>query len=253
MALLEVFARPFDPLSAAAAHAELLNERFARWRTRDLLEEVITHEFPGRIALVSSFGAESVVLLHLVAAVDPTTPVIFIDTGKIFGATHRYREELVARLGLKRVEIARPDPAVLTTQDIDAGLWLKNPEKCCAIRKVAPLSRALAHYDAWISGRKRFQASSRADMPLVEADGTRIKVNPLAAWRREDLSAYRGAHDLPEHPLVAHGFRSIGCIPCTTRVAEDEDERDGRWRGREKTECGIHLGLAAFEADGSGI
>jgi phosphoadenosine phosphosulfate reductase len=253
MALLEAFARPLDPVNPALAHAGLLARRFVRSPARDVLDEVINHEFAGRIALVSSFGAESVALLHLVASVQKATPVIFIDTGKIFGSTHRYRDEIIARLGLTDVRIARPDPAVLTTQDVDAGLWLSNPDKCCAIRKVAPLSRALSGFDAWISGRKRYQGGLRGALPLVEADGERIKINPLAEWTKEDVAAYLLRHDLPEHPLVADGFRSIGCMPCTDRVAEGEDERNGRWRGRGKTECGIHLGLASFETDGSGI
>ncbi len=218
-----------------------------------MLGEVIHDEFAGRIALVSSFGADSVVLLHLAATVDPSIPVIFIDTGKIFGSTLRYRDALVERLGLSDVRAARPDPDVLAAQDTDSGLWLRDPDKCCAIRKVAPLARALSGFDAWISGRKRYQGGVRADLPLAEADGERIKINPLAGWSKDDLEAYRHRHDLPEHPLVADGFRSIGCMPCTTRVAEGEDERDGRWRGRKKTECGIHFGLAAFETEGSGI
>ena len=252
MALLEAFARPLDTGNPAVAHAELLNQRFAG-HTRALLDAAMHHEFPGRIALVSSFGAESVVLLHLVASVDRNVPVIFIDTGKIFGSTLRYRDEIAARLGFTDVRVARPDPAVLTMQDTDSGLWLREPDKCCAIRKVAPLARALSGFDAWISGRKRFQGGSRAELPLVEADGERLKINPLADWSKADVAAYRELHDLPEHPLVADGFRSIGCMPCTTRVADGEDERNGRWRGRDKTECGIHLGLASFETDGSGI
>jgi phosphoadenosine phosphosulfate reductase len=253
MALLEAFARPLDEAHPAAAHADFLNERLAHWRTRDVLGEVVHREFAGHIALVSSFGADSVVLLHLAASVDPSIPVIFIDSGKIFGSTHRYRDEIVAKLGLKDVRIARPDPAVLATRDTDSGLWLREPDKCCAIRKVAPLARALSGFDAWISGRKRYQGGMRATLPLVEADGDRIKINPLADWTQHDLATYRQVHDLPEHPLVADGFRSIGCMPCTTRVADGEDERDGRWRGQNKTECGIHLSLASFETDGSGI
>ncbi len=253
MALLKAVARPLEEENPAAARAELLNERFAHWRTRDLLDELIHREFAGHIALVSSFGAESVVLLHLAASVDPAVPVVFIDSGKMFGSTHRYREEIVALLGLKDVRVARPDPTALTTHDTDSGLWLREPDKCCAIRKVAPLARALSGFDAWISGRKRYQGGLRAQLPLVEADGDRIKINPLADWTKDDLTTYRRLHDLPEHPLVADGFRSIGCMPCTTRVAEGEDERDGRWRGQGKTECGIHFGLPTFETDGSGI
>ncbi|HEX9906097.1 MAG TPA: phosphoadenylyl-sulfate reductase [Propylenella sp.] len=254
MALLEVVSEPFDrQRSAVAGHAEMLNRRYDHWRARDVLEDVIRHEFMGHIALVSSFGAESVVLLHLVASVAPDLPVIFIDSGKMFGSTHRYRDETVARLGLKDVRVAKPDPHALALQDADSALWLRNPDKCCAIRKVAPLSRALSGFDAWISGRKRYHGGTRATLPLVEADGERIKVNPLAGWSKEEIETYRELHDLPDHPLVADGFRSIGCMPCTTRVAEGEDERDGRWRGTEKTECGIHLGLPALETDGSGI
>jgi phosphoadenosine phosphosulfate reductase len=256
MALLEALARPFqapDPAESAAVRATALNERFAHWRSRDILDAAIHAEFPGGIALVSSFGAESVVLLHLVASVDKTTPVVFVDTGKIFGSTHRYRTELVERLGLTDVRVARPDPAALSLHDGDSGLWARDPDKCCGVRKVAPLARSLSGFEAWISGRKRFQGRSRASLPLVEADGERLKINPLADWSKEDVAAYMRLHDLPEHPLVADGFRSIGCMPCTTRVAEGEDERSGRWRGTDKTECGIHLGLPAFETDGSGI
>jgi phosphoadenosine phosphosulfate reductase len=253
MALLEAIARPLDPEHPAIAHAWLLNERFTRLSTRDLLDEVIHREFAGRAALVSSFGAESVVLLHLAASVDPSLPVIFIDSGKMFGSTLRYRDAIVERLGLTDVRVARPDPAALAAHDTDSGLWLRDPDKCCAIRKVAPLTRALTDFDAWISGRKRYQGGRRTELPLAEADGDRIKVNPLARWSKEDVLAYRRRHDLPEHPLVADGFRSIGCMPCTTRVADGEDERDGRWRGADKTECGIHLGLPSLETDGSGI
>ena len=253
MALLEAFSRPVDPAHSALAHAELLRRRFDGVPTRDALAALIDDEFRGRVALVSSFGAASAVLLHLVAEIDPAVPVIFIDTGKIFGSTHRHRDGLAAKLGLTDVRIARPDSAVLAIQDSDSGLWLRDADACCALRKVAPLARALRGFDAWISGRKRYQGGARHDQPLIEADGRRIKINPLADWSKEQIEAYRAAQELPEHPLVADGFRSIGCMPCTDRAGDGEDERSGRWRGRGKTECGIHLGLAAFEADGSGI
>jgi phosphoadenosine phosphosulfate reductase len=253
MALLEALARPLDAANPATEHARLLNERLGERRTLDLLEAIIHTEFAGRTALVSSFGASSVVLLHLVASVDRSLPVIFIDSGKMFGSTHRYRDEVATRLGLTDVRVARPDPAALGIHDTDSGLWMRNPDKCCAIRKVKPLAHALSGFDAWISGRKRHQGGQRAELPLFEADGGRIKINPIANWTRDEVDAYLRLHDLPEHPLVADGFRSIGCMPCTTRVTEGEDERDGRWRGKQKTECGIHLGLSAFETDGSGI
>jgi phosphoadenosine phosphosulfate reductase len=253
MALLEPAARHAGPHHEAAELAGRLEETQARWRTRDLLDTAIHETFAGRIALVSSFGAESAVLLHLVASVEPSTPVLFIDTGKLFGATHRYRAELIARLGLRDIRVARPEPAALDREDADSALWRRDPNRCCGIRKVAPLARALGGFDAWISGRKRFQGGERSALPTFENDGARIKINPLSGWTKADISSYRHLHNLPEHPLTADGFRSIGCMPCTERVAEGEDDRDGRWRGRGKSECGIHLGLAALESDGSGI
>jgi phosphoadenosine phosphosulfate reductase len=251
MALLEAFARPFDPVASAATHAGMLSQQASRWTTHELLDQVINREFAGRVALVSSFGAESVVLLHLVASVAPGTPVVFIDTGKLFGSTLRYRDELVSRLGLKDVRVARPDPAQLAERENDSPLWLRDPDPCCGIRKVAPLSRALSGFDAWISGRKRYQGGSRTRLPLFDADGHRVKVNPLADWSKAEIAAYVEEHNLPEHPLVADGYRSIGCMPCTDRVTEGDDDRSGRWRGLGKTECGIHLGLAWSHAGAS--
>jgi phosphoadenosine phosphosulfate reductase len=253
MAARERLARRVNPAEAAAAHAARLDALFRFWRTRDMLEAVLKEEFAGRVALVSSFGADSVVLLHLVASVDPAAPVVFVDTGRIFGATHAYRDELVARLGLSDVRVARPAPAALAAEDPDSALWLRDSDRCCAVRKVEPLADALGPFEAWISGRKRHQGGMRAALPLAEADGWRVKINPLAMWSRDHVGRYRRLHDLPEHPLVADGYRSIGCVPCTDRVAEGEDERNGRWRGTEKTECGIHLGLPGQEIDGSGI
>ncbi len=209
--------------------------------------------FPGRLALVSSFGADAATLLHLVSTVDRSLPVIFIDTGKHFGETLAYRDKLTALFGLTDVRSVGPDPVRLAEKDPDEVLWFHNADGCCAVRKVEPLARALAGFDAWITGRKRFQASTRAGLHAFEADGARVKVNPLIAWSREDVAAYIATHALPPHPLVEQGFPSIGCMPCTDRVAPGEDERAGRWRGQAKTECGIHLGLVGREKDGSGI
>lgn len=212
--------------------------------TPTVLRHVLAGPLKGRIALVSSFGAEAAVLLHLVASVDPATPVLFVDTEKLFGETLRYRDTLVARLGLSDVRTLTPDPARLAALDGKGILWAKDRDLCCQIRKVEPLAAGLAPFDAWISGRKRFQATTRAAIPLVEADGAKLKINPLAAWSPEQLAVYTIENDLPAHPLVADGYPSIGCMPCTDRVAPGEDARAGRWRGSAKTECGIHLGLA---------
>jgi phosphoadenosine phosphosulfate reductase len=219
-----------------------LNSRFAESGTRALLSTVLDRFAGKRIALVSSFGANSVVLLHLVAGIDPTLPVLFIDTGKLFGDTHRYREQLAERLGLTDIRVIAPQAAVLAHNDPYGALWMRDRDACCDLRKVTPFAEAISGFDIWISGRKRYQGGRRAELELFEADGTRLKINPLANWTAGDVDIYRSAFDLPQHPLVAKGFRSIGCEPCTTPVHHGEDERAGRWRGSDKSECGIHVG-----------
>lgn len=193
-----------------------------------------------KLALVSSFGTESATLLKVMADVDPAIPVIFLDTGWLFEETLAYRDTLIATLGLKDVRSIRPAEETLSREDPDRDLWFSDPDACCRIRKVEPLARALKPFDAWLNGRKRFQGNSRADIPVVEDDGARLKFNPFANVSREELEAIFARAKLPRHPLVASGFLSVGCMPCTSRTAEGEDERAGRWRGRAKTECGIH-------------
>jgi phosphoadenosine phosphosulfate reductase len=217
-----------------------LEDRFVKVKAGSLLRLAIEDLFPGRIALVSSFGADSAVLLHMVSRIDPKTPVVFVDTGQHFPETLGYRDALVARLGLTNVVNAELDPEVAAKEDPERFLFQSDPDRCCDIRKVQPLARALDGYDAWITGRKSFQAATRSRVPLFEAEGDRVKVNPLVGWSATDILDYIRAADLPPHPLVAKGFPSIGCLPCTSRVAPGEDPRAGRWRGRGKTECGIH-------------
>jgi len=218
-----------------------LIRRYGHLDGEALLRAFIKSEFPGRIALVSSFGSEAAVLLHMAAEIDRSLPVIFLDTGKLFGETLRYRDELARRLHLTDLRSVKPEPADLQSGDPDSLLSHRDPDACCALRKVAPLRRALAGFDAWISGRKRYQGALREFMPVIEASGEKMKINPLARWSRERIEAEFAARDLPHHPLEADGFLSIGCMPCTTRVAPQDDRRAGRWAGREKTECGIHL------------
>ena len=250
MAPLDVLAVAVAPESGADAEAALLNARYGDRDATAVIEVAVRELFEDRIALVSSFGTESAVLLHLVSEVDRNVPVIFLDTQKLFPETIEYRSLLVERLGLTDVRSVRPDPARLAVKDPHKALWMSNPDLCCQIRKTEPLQRALAGFDAWLTGRKRFQSSTRAELKVFEPDGRRIKVNPLAGWSGGDLKAYAARHDLPEHPLVSRGYPSIGCVPCTTKVAAGEDARAGRWRGLDKTECGIHTDL---EIDGSGI
>ncbi|RIK93376.1 MAG: phosphoadenylyl-sulfate reductase [Proteobacteria bacterium] len=224
---------------ARLAHLRAL---YAGAEAETLLHAMIGREFPGKIALVSSFGAESAVLLHLVAKVDPGLPIIFLDTHKLFGETLRYRDDLQKRLGLTNILTIEPDPLEVEAEDRNGLLWTRNVDACCALRKVRPLARAMEGFDAWITGRKRFQSDTRAAIPLVEKSGRKFKVNPLAEWTPEAIAAYMTAHDLPPHPLVADGFLSIGCMPCTRAVQPGESARAGRWAGLEKTECGIHIG-----------
>jgi phosphoadenosine phosphosulfate reductase len=200
--------------------------------------------FGDRLALVSSFGSESAVLLHLIAQVKPDMPVLFLDTGMLFAQTLDYRRALAARLGLTGVRDLRPRFEDLAIADPRADLWTRDTDACCQIRKVLPLDRALEGFDAWITGRKRFHGGDRLRLPVVEAAGARIKFNPLVNWGRDDLDAYRTRHDLPPHPLVAAGFPSIGCWPCTEPAPDPSDPRAGRWAGSQKTECGIHTARA---------
>jgi phosphoadenosine phosphosulfate reductase len=193
-----------------------------------------------KLALVSSFGTESAALLKVMADVDPSIPVIFLDTGWLFEETLAYRDTLIDKLGLRDVRSIKPDDASLTREDPQGELWFSDPDACCRIRKVEPLARALKPFDAWINGRKRFQGGLRADIPVVEPDGERLKFNPFANASREEIEAIFKLAELPPHPLVASGFLSVGCMPCTSRIAPNEDARAGRWRGRGKTECGIH-------------
>lgn len=233
-----------------AAEVAALNARFADASTQEMLAAVLGEGLAGRVAVVSSFGAESAVLLHLIAQVDPNVPVLFLDTDKHFPETLAYRDELVARLGLTNLQVLTPDPEDIAARDENGLRWSWDPDGCCELRKVKPLAKALAGFDASITGRKAFQASTRAQLPRFEIDRSdaqgRLKINPLIDWTAQDIDAYFEEHDLPRHPLVAEGYPSIGCSPCTHKVAPGEDPRSGRWAGWDKTECGIH---APGEAD----
>jgi phosphoadenosine phosphosulfate reductase len=193
-----------------------------------------------QLAVVSSFGTESAALLKVMADVDPAIPVVFLDTGWLFEETLAYRDLLIAKLGLRDVRSIKPLEQTLSREDPDRELWFSDPDACCRIRKVEPLARALAPFRGWINGRKRFQGGLRAAIAVVEQDGTRLNFNPFANVSREQIEAIYRLAELPPHPLAASGYLSVGCMPCTSRTSPDEDVRAGRWRGRAKTECGIH-------------
>ena len=240
--------RKIDRLDAAPRFTEhdavRLNRMFRGSSTQEMLEGVIKGNLAGDIAIVSSFGAESAVLLHLVAQVDPNIPVLFLDTGKHFAETLEYRDLVAEKIGLTNLQILTPDAEELAKKDETGLRWSYDPDGCCEIRKVKPLEKALAKFDASFTGRKSFQSATRANLPRFEVDTSdaqgRLKINPLIDWSADEIADYFMKHDLPAHPLVAKGFPSIGCEPCTHKVAPGEDPRSGRWKGWDKTECGIH-------------
>lgn len=199
-------------------------------------------QFGDRLAVLSSFGAETALLLAFVAEADPAMRVLFLNTGRHFPETLAYRRDLAAFLGLTNVIDIDPDPVSVAERDPTGELWAFDPDACCAVRKVEPLRLASLGYDVMVTGRKRGQASTRAQMDVVErrADG-QIRINPLAYWSAEEIQAEMARRGLPPHPLVSEGYLSIGCAPCTTPVGGGEDTRGGRWAGLNKTECGIHV------------
>jgi phosphoadenosine phosphosulfate reductase len=219
----------------------------------EALEGVLRHATPAeviesalrivgreRLALVSSFGIESAALLKVMADVDPAIPVVFLDTGWLFEETLAYRDVLTEILGLRDVRSIKPSDETLQRDDPERELWFSDPDGCCRIRKVEPLKRALVSFDGWINGRKRFQGGLRAAMPVVEADGIKLKFNAFANVSPAQIAEIYKQAQLPPHPLAASDFLSVGCMPCTSRTEPGEDARAGRWRGRPKSECGIH-------------
>lgn len=231
------------PLNDLNGRAATLNARYRHHSATSVLSHALRDPEAGQLALVSSFGAESVVLLHMVAVARPNTPVIFIDTQMLFAETLVYQQEVSERLGLRDVRVIRASDEALNTTDPAQTLHRRDTDACCALRKTVPLHHALQDFDGWITGRKRFQGATRATLDFFEVeDGThRLKVNPLAHWTPEDIRTYMEENRLPKHPLVARGYPSIGCQPCTAPVAPGDDPRAGRWPGQEKTECGIHF------------
>jgi phosphoadenosine phosphosulfate reductase len=229
-------------MSPVAERVAALNARYKHHSATDVLHHAMTDPEVGRLALVSSFGAESVVLLHMAAVTNRHVPVLFIDTEMLFAETLAYQLELTERLRLTNVQVIRASREAVFERDNEGLLHQYDPDACCSLRKTEPLQNALQGYDAWITGRKRYQGKTRAALDFFEAEGDmRIKVNPLAHWEMQDLQDYITENRLPRHPMVAKGYPSIGCAPCTTRVNDGEDPRAGRWRNLDKEECGIHF------------
>ncbi len=235
---------PLDPAGFASLDDRVaeLNRRYRHHAAVSVLEHAIGDPDTGDVTLVSSFGSESVVLLHMISLLHRHLPVLFIDTEMLFGETLAYQAEVADRLGLTNIVTVKADRAAVAFEDPDGTLHKFSTDACCDLRKTRPLETALSGFDAWITGRKRFQGGQRVTLDFFEAEGTsRIKINPLAHWGPEDVQDYMINNRLPRHPLVAKGYPSIGCAPCTSPVAPGEDPRAGRWRGSAKTECGIHF------------
>ncbi|RWM75221.1 MULTISPECIES: phosphoadenylyl-sulfate reductase [Mesorhizobium] len=211
----------------------------------ELLAPLVTDLFCGNIALVSSFGAESAVLLHMAASIDRSLPVITLDTGKLFPETIAYRAQLTALLGLTDLRVVTPQANVLRMLDGAGSLHRRDPDRCCHIRKVLPLENALTGFTAWISGRKRYHGGLRADVPTLEETDGRLKIDPLARFTRWQIEAYLDHYELPRHPLFEKGYLSIGCAPCTVQCGSADNPRAGRWSGLSKMECGIHRSAIA--------
>jgi len=229
------------PLPDLEERVRTLNHRYRHHSATSVLEHALSDPQVGTTALVSSFGAESIILLHMVARVDRTTPVVFLDTQMLFAETLDYQRAVSAKLGLTDLRVIHPDAEQLFHRDPDNILHLADTDACCALRKVEPLGAATGGFDAWITGRKRFQGGKRVELNFFEVDRHQIKVNPLAHWAPQDVQDYMINNRLPRHPLVTRGFPSIGCAPCTSAVNPGEDPRAGRWRDAEKVECGIHF------------
>ncbi|MGB3389981.1 MAG: phosphoadenylyl-sulfate reductase [Pseudaminobacter sp.] len=234
----------------ARAEARRFDALYGGLPAGEVIARILELHGEGEIAAVSSFGADSAVLLHLIAGIDRSLPIIFLDTGKHFEETLTYRDDLVTDLGLSDIRIVAPDEAALARDDPEGKLHLTDTDACCAIRKVEPMARGVSPFRGWFTGRKRFQASTRQALPVFEAVGPRFRINPLARWTTADQAAYMHRHGLRANPLVAYGFLSIGCFPCTSVVKPGEDPRSGRWAGQAKTECGIHLSGLGETLDG---
>jgi phosphoadenosine phosphosulfate reductase len=254
MAQIDPIAAPPRPDGLRALGIVALNGMFDEKDAAGVLKQGF-ELLGGDLAIVSSFGADSVVLLHLVAEIAPNAPVLFLETGRHFAQTLEFVEQAKRELGLTNVRALQPDPGDLARFDPRNDLWKSDPDSCCHIRKTEPLNKALAFAGGWVTGRRRYQTSQRGVLPHFELTADdRIKINPLAYWTFDDIVAYKRTHDLPEHALIAKGYRSIGCSPCTSVVAAGEDPRAGRWRGLNKAECGIHFDfnskIAAHQRDG---
>lgn len=226
------------------ARLDRLNAELRGASAQTVLRAALLREWSDQVTYVSSFGAESAVMLALIADVDPDMPILFLETGMHFPQTLDYKQTLIERLGLSNVRDIGPDAAEHQASDPRNTLWKQDTDACCSLRKVRPLAPALEGFEAWITGRKRFHGGARLHLPVFEFADGRFKINPMASWTQEDVQDYLNRRQLPKHPLVDQGYPSIGCWPCTRPADDPDDIRAGRWAGQDKTECGLHVDKA---------
>ena len=230
-----------NTLPLSRADVDQLAVEFESRPAQELLAWAV-ERFDGRIVLTCSWQQQSSVLVDMLHQLGASIRIVELDTGLLFPETYQTRERLVERYDL---DLERIDPSeTVEEQAASEGpeLWRRDPDRCCALRKVEPLERALVGMDAWITGIRRAQSITRAGARVLELDPRGVvKVQPLAGWSDEDVKGYLFAHDVPYNPLHDRGFPSIGCTPCTRAIRPGEDSRAGRWADAEKTECGLHL------------
>lgn len=230
------------PAGGADETIEVLSSKYCPDGETLNLSGILSDPLSGKIALVSSFGTEAAVLLHMVSQAKKDTAVLFLETGMHFNETHDYIETLRNQLGLTNLHLITPDEKLIAQEDPNSDLNKTNPDMCCTLRKSFPLQDALVEYDGWITGRKRYHGGERANLPFIEREERQLKINPLVHYSPKMIADYFIEHKLPPHPLLAKGFRSVGCAPCTVKTKDGDDVRSGRWTGVDKAECGIHLG-----------
>lgn len=232
------------PMTDRKADLKGWSDSLESQQPQDVLAAVLPR-YAGRLVLACSFGAEDVVLVDMIHRLDPSVPLFYLDTDFLFAETYATRDRIIERYHLKPTQVIQVT-SLLTPEGQAAqygdALWTKEPDRCCQLRKVEPLTRVLQGYDAWITGIRRDQAPSRAGAGLIEWDGKfgLVKVNPLARWTWADVWTYIKVYEVPYNPLHDRNYPSIGCTHCTAPVADGDDPRAGRWKNFTKTECGLH-------------
>ena len=217
-----------------------LNKDFSNKSPEIIIDQCINKLFKKKVAYVCSFGSESVVILNIIAKIDKSTPIIFLNTHFLFHETISYKNTLIKKFGLKNLIETFPTNTDLKINDLNNDLWKSNPDKCCHLRKVKPLKKELKYFDGWISGRKSYHKGDREFLNIFEIQDRKIVINPLINQDQKSIENYFEENRLPKHPLIKKNYFSIGCTHCTSPAKNLSDMRSGRWEHLNKTECGIY-------------